>query len=560
MQSRISCFDKTLFRKDMTRFFPAWLCYSVFLLLSLLLMLDANTGSPIHLARAVGEYVSLSGLFSCVYALLCAQLLFGDLYQSRMCNAIHAMPLRRETMFFTHCLAGLCFFFLPNGVMSLLLLPFLEEYWVMSGYFFLCGGLAYLFFFGAAVFAVQCVGSRFAMAAVYGLINFLSMLVLWLVNQVFVPLLPGIVLQADAFVYYSPVVKLMSTAFLEVGKAFAASVTTRELWYFAAVGGAGLVFAAAGLALYRRRDLEGAGDFIVVRPVAPVFLVLFTLAVGVVVQLMFSLFAGGEKLVFLYIGMAVGFFTGQMLLRRTPRVFHRRVLAGFAVFAAAVGVCLALTVLDPAGVTRWVPEADRVERVTWGTVGLNGEVTLTDPREIEDILAIHRAAVEEKYGPVENGYGAVRLHLRYTLKNGRTAVRQYTVPSGGQTGGVLRAYLSRPEAVFGFRPDKGKTYGDALENIYIYSGDTQPLSKADSDGLLAAILKDCEEGHMAQEWGLHANAGKGSVASMELSFRNTALGNSPRCYLEVFQDSENTIAWLEENGYMELLLTNGWVK
>ena len=38
--------------------------------------------------------------------LLAALVLFGDLDNPRMCNALHALPLRRETWFFSHAAAG----------------------------------------------------------------------------------------------------------------------------------------------------------------------------------------------------------------------------------------------------------------------------------------------------------------------------------------------------------------------------------------------------------------------------------------------------------------------
>ena len=42
--------------------------------------------------------------------MLTAQLLFGDLYHSRLCNALHAMPVTREGWFLTHSAAGLAFY------------------------------------------------------------------------------------------------------------------------------------------------------------------------------------------------------------------------------------------------------------------------------------------------------------------------------------------------------------------------------------------------------------------------------------------------------------------
>lgn len=53
-------------------------------------------------------------------------LLFGDLYNSRMCNALHAMPMRRETLFLTNVVSGLLFSMIPTAVMALLSVPLLN--------------------------------------------------------------------------------------------------------------------------------------------------------------------------------------------------------------------------------------------------------------------------------------------------------------------------------------------------------------------------------------------------------------------------------------------------
>jgi hypothetical protein len=100
MKSRISFFDKTVIRKDITRFLPLWLVY--FIGGTLVMLVSTIESRPESLARSLGTYIGLFGIINLVYALLAAQLLFGDLYNFRLCNALHAMPLRRETWFFSH--------------------------------------------------------------------------------------------------------------------------------------------------------------------------------------------------------------------------------------------------------------------------------------------------------------------------------------------------------------------------------------------------------------------------------------------------------------------------
>ena len=138
-----------------------------------------------------GDYRFAANLAVCInimplvnlgYGLLTAQLLFGDLFQSRMCNALHALPLRREGWFAVHFTAGILFSVVPTALMAGLSVPILlstpmERAGMIALWWFLGTNAQYLFFFGSAMLAVFCSGSRFAEAVVYGILQFGAMLV-----------------------------------------------------------------------------------------------------------------------------------------------------------------------------------------------------------------------------------------------------------------------------------------------------------------------------------------------------------------------------------------------
>ena len=94
MKLKTSFFNPTVFKKNLTRFAPSWILYSLCLLMGLLGILDGNTDYVRSLNAA--DSIQLMAVANFAYALLNAQLLFGDMYNSRLCNALHAMPLRRE--------------------------------------------------------------------------------------------------------------------------------------------------------------------------------------------------------------------------------------------------------------------------------------------------------------------------------------------------------------------------------------------------------------------------------------------------------------------------------
>ena len=137
MKLRTSFFNATVLKKDITRFAPAWGLYLTGMLLS---MLTFFPNSEYHLSRDLSLTINLLSVINLGYALVCGALVFGDLFNSRLCNALHAMPLRRESWFFTHLVSGLLFSIVPNLIVGLLLMPQLNHYWFVS--FIWVGGLS----------------------------------------------------------------------------------------------------------------------------------------------------------------------------------------------------------------------------------------------------------------------------------------------------------------------------------------------------------------------------------------------------------------------------------
>ena len=210
MRTQTSCFNLTALRKDLTRFAPLWGLYTLALLCGLFLLTGDNQWGDWYLAD---NFISLSQFMPLVnlgYAFLAAAALFGDLFNARMCNGLHALPLRREGWFAVHTLSGLLFSLIPTLVMALASLPMMlqsgvENAWTLSLYFFAYSNLQFLFFFATAVLAAQCVGNYVAMALMFLLINGGAALVFILVDNLLTPLLYGVITPTEPFVFLSPV-------------------------------------------------------------------------------------------------------------------------------------------------------------------------------------------------------------------------------------------------------------------------------------------------------------------------------------------------------------------
>ena len=200
MRSKTSFFNKTIYRKNLTRFAPVWVLYTLCLVMGVALMYtNGGTLKQFHFARNyIQDMFSIMGVVNLGYALLVAQLLFGDLYNSRMCNMLHAFPVSRESWFVTNILSGLTFSVVPTAAMMvvaapLLMLSIFENAVVLAPLVFLAANLEFLCFFGMAAFAAMCTANRFTMAAGYGLLNAGAMIAYWLVDTVYTPMLYGVI-------------------------------------------------------------------------------------------------------------------------------------------------------------------------------------------------------------------------------------------------------------------------------------------------------------------------------------------------------------------------------
>lgn len=582
MKLRTSFFNLTALKKDLTRFAPVWGLYTIFQLLFVLLLWE-NEGSARFMNSASGIMQSM-GILNFAYAGLCAILLFGDLFTARMCNALHALPMRREGWFLTHLTAGLLFCIGPNLLGTLLATLYLQQY--CYGAFLWLGVtvLQFLFFFGIGTFCVMCAGNRLGAIATYGLSNFLSVLVAWLATTFYEPVLYGVTLDLERFANFSPVVGFSNSQYIETHYDNMTSTTVfdgflPEDWRYLFIAAAvGAVLLALGLLIYRKRRLESAGDFISLRPVSPVFLVLYTLCVGAVMYFVAEVMSTEMRYIFLVIGFAIGFFTGLMLLERKVNVFRKKRFAQFGLLVLAFVCSLVLTILDPIGITRYVPEAPQVSSVRISPYAshhyLSREgLTLTEQEDIQAVIGVHQDMVDNR----QAHYTAdIPLYIRYEMKNGTYTERLYYVGSNTSSAQVLKAYFSSPAYVLG-TDDIGwlldrlailefysnysdypyvemgsseewvdpemttEKYGGANAVSYVFDGSfaDQPVA----EGLLEAIKKDCLEGNMAQLWDYHRDAEQiGSI-----SFQYRMYGNYYTEYrdITVYSDCVHTAAYLK---------------
>ncbi len=558
MQSRTSFFNGHVLKKDITRFAPLWAVYTVFLAVWVFnnaASMLRNAGTE-QLAYTVSRNIGDISYLFLIYGFVCATLLFGDLFKTRMAGGLHAMPLRRETWFGTHVTAGILFAAVPNALIAIVLAIMLGEYAFVAGLWWLVLTGQFLFHFGLGVLCVQLAGNLLGHAATFCTVEFFSLLVYGIYESVYEPLLYGIITESKWFEFFAPVqywnyrdwmqwdvqnaeAAMEAYSFVSAQPAVTQTkyiyegIITKEWLYLAVCVVLSIGFLALALTLYRRRKLEWAGDFITSPVMGWVFLILGSVCAAIVVPV---------------VGFVIAFFGILMLWERTLKVFRKKNLIAFGITVAAVLLTLGMTSLDVAGITTKVPQQADIQFVTLNPRWGSNTTVLTDAEDIRAVMDAHEYALVDRDPEDGDWYS---LELEYTLKNGSTMRRYYYLKADVPAMKGIERILSTWENVFdGADPESVR---DSLERVTLWqevydengmyiSANEVAIPEEAIGGLLEAIRQDCQEGTMAQNMAFHEE----EYASLTFWYADSFDGRYIRNSLTVFGDSAHTVAALEQ--------------
>ena len=560
MRSATSYFNFTLFRKNLSRFWPIWGLYGLIWLVLLPIGLLTD-GDYLTLARArliplqYLDGMSTALFLAAGFGILCAMAVFSYLYSSRSVGLLHALPMRREGLFLTNYLSGLAFLVLPNLAVFFLSLLVEAAFGVLvfsSLFVWLVTACFYcLFFYSFAVFCAMFTGHILALPAFYGILNFLVMGLCFLVNdmaQRFLFGFTGAAWMETLGLYLTPVAYLASGVRVSYYDGPAPSYDQvaflSGLGRVFLVGLIGLVLAALALAVYRRRQLETAGDVVSVAWVRPVFRygVAFCCAIALG-NLFDSIFDrllpdGAWTLLFwMLLWGAFGCFVAVMLLRKTFWVFKSS-WKGCCVFLACLAAAMCLMELDGFGFESRVPDPARVQTAyvynvrTYPSDDASwAQFTADDPESIALVTALHERIVSEKarleddYNLYATGYTTEAdgvevqtedwkdVRLSYVMTDGDVMYRDYTVPvtseelaEEGSISALLQALFNAPgfaeDAYFGSLAEGDRLV--AAEVSGVFSGDLrtedQTLPSESLPDLEAAVRADLAAGDLGRRW------------------------------------------------------------
>ena len=569
MQSKTSFFNRTLFRKNLSRYWPLWgfASFVGFLAPAALLVRVIQSGetsvAPLRV-REIYYYLVADAvpIVSIAYAILCAMAVWSYLYNARSVGMMHSLPIRRQGLFLTNLLSGL----------AMMAIPYLVAGGLGTLLFACCGGfdawgtLATILavigqsvtFFGLATFCAFLTGNIFALPVLYFLLNFLAPLGDWLCNLFARGFLFGFTADYSGTVdFLCPMVYLTQRLYVnseyETVRDSAleyqnrlTSVTLENAWLIAAYAAAGLVFLALAYLLYRRRESERAGDVVAVRVFRPVFrfgvAALSALLGGrLLYALLWESFQAGDTFtpvplaICLIVAGLIGYYAASMLLAKSLRVFRGSAVGALCLVAACVAFCAGMR-YDLFGIERRIPDQNEITQLeiylarnTYYLTPEDQPELLSGAQDLQRTLIAQKDLIRSNYETYRHGGSSsdpdasTNIRYVYTLKNGATVERFYTVSfarsdlqTSGSYANVMDSFVNSPA----LRQARLR-WGDP--EFHVESGwfsiqdgdDNFTLGTQECETLLSAIARDAENGN----WGRYDwFEDDGTAYAMDLSF------------------------------------------
>lgn len=458
MKQKTSYFNWGISRSYLKRCWPLWAVYFAVLLLCL------PAAIPDYLSRSYGGdfnslFSSVNGMIlnvarasfviSFFTAILAAMVVYSYLYNTRACGMMNSLPIRRETAFITAYLTGLVPLILADVLTALITYAVYAHYGVIN-FKYLMVFVAYavmgnVAFFGFASFCAVLTGNIAVLPMVYGILNVLA----YVANSAFNALRDFLTYGYISFVgnirRLSPIIALTDSRDLDYEDIMAVGAdglqhatgefTIHGTWLVVAYCAAGLILTALALAIYRKRDMERAGDVVAIPVLKPVFKYCMSVGCGVVCAIVFydglfrSSFGSTGKTavimtVLMLLGAGVGYFVAEMLMQKTLDVFHHG-WKGYLITACALVAFTVCIELDVTGYETAQPKLDEIENVYINSG--YGDATMLESRdEIAAVLDYHREVIDGKHIN-ENAEKTRWFNVCYTLKNGETFARDYAI-------------------------------------------------------------------------------------------------------------------------------------
>ncbi len=457
MKSKTSCFNRTILKKNVTHYWPLWASYLGILLLVVPFNIWQMTADEWYYeyydgaSRMYGVMygavsVMIDPWMSFLFAGVVALAVFSYLYSAKNANMMHALPVNRLELYVTNFLSGLSFLWIPQVIVFFVsvLVCLANEITCMQYLFLalLCQMGVSFFAYALAVFVAMFTGQILAMPAYYIIVNFLYVGCVFLVNAFMELLSFGITNRWNPgkSCMLSPLYYLDNNLWVREayrnGSETSTGLEVNGVSLVAIYAIAAVVIIVIAYQIYKRRQIETAGDWVSVGFVKPIFRWGLAAYGGSLLALGFTNILQEVHCLNPYVCMVLSiivtgflcFFAAEMLLRKSFKVFQKKRVIEWAGFTAAAILVFSMFELDVFGVERVMPKEDEIAAAF---VNMDYPV-MVEKEDILELLAIHQDVVTHKkeYRELEQtGHGYYYTTFRYYMEDGSVFERRYPLPT-----------------------------------------------------------------------------------------------------------------------------------
>ena len=454
-----------------------------------------------------------------IFGGIMATAVFSYLMQTRSVGAMHALPQRRGTLFWTHFLTGWAM--LAAGNLLVLAVTALTALLGALLTWFVVATLLDLIFLALGTLCAMVTGWLLAVPVLYAAVNCLAVALTWLGQQLAELLLDGFTMpdvQPVITRWLTPVYQLICdlgqsgpkySPFLTgklpenyIQNADCASGLTPQGWrtllIFTAVA---LVLTVLSRLLYGRRKSELSGDAAAFSWMRPVFRLgvglVGGLPLGMLLYVLVSVgrsgdFSPARLCVCMAVMGIVCYLAAAMLVGKTLRVLPKR-LPGAAVTALVLVLLCVVLRADVFGYRTRVPQAEKVYSVR--VISSDVDVKLTDPASIRAVAEAQPVLVEHQ---VASGNGGRMFRVQYNLKNGSAMARCFWLDTTPEAQAAMARLVGLEEYQISvmFNGSSPPTdWKPRTGSLYIIGQEERELTAEEAQALYDAAWRDIRAGN-----------------------------------------------------------------
>lgn len=463
MKLKTSYFNKTIFRKNVTLYWPIWGIYTFILMCAMpfYLWLEYNDGyrtTPLTDAQKFSrlcDVLELTPFYTFIIAftaVIAGMALFSYLYNSKSANMIHSLPVNRTELFATNVISGISFLAVPQIIVFVMtLLVCLTEGVYQVEYLAMWLFVSFatdIIAFSVVTFCAMFTGLLLALPIYVVVLNCLAYVIAMLLELIVSTFGYGVILNnmisESLLIWLSPLMCYMEKVYMigvyQNGSARAMQLQGLDCIVIYLV--MAFVLYALAYFVYQKRKIEQAGDLITVGFVKPIFRCGVGAIVAMYGSIMFraifmefgiTIHPAVFILLLLIIGM-IAYFIADMFVRKTFRVFKKKNWINCGVFLVALLVGFGAMYGYAVSEEHKLPEA---EDVKYAYIDM-GYMVRYEGEDVSAVTEVHKKILDNLsyYEELDEtnyywNYADIdyeRIYIYYVLKSGEAFYRSYRVP------------------------------------------------------------------------------------------------------------------------------------